>query len=95
MRRGADRAGDAGAGTGARYTGVSGRPLPAVSCVVIVQPLKSVPRHAVERARRRRCPTPVVYCNCAGEQVPLIEVRRRPLGVEVRQSCAIADAARC
>ena len=47
-------------GTDARYTGDSGRPLPAVSWPVTVHPLKSVPRKPSSNAPPPM-PIPVVY----------------------------------
>ena len=43
--------------TDVRYTGVSGRPLPAVSALVIVQPLRSDPRGPSSEP----APAPLVY----------------------------------
>ena len=70
--------------TDVRYTGVSGRPLPAVSWLVIVQPFQERSFEPVDAACRPPTPTPVVYWNCAVDQMTLIEVRRGPLGVEIQ-----------
>ena len=62
---------------------MSGRPLPAVSWLVTVQPLRSVALHAVEQRAAADADAGRVL-NLRGQQMPLIEVRRRPLGVEVQ-----------
>ena len=50
--------------TDVRYTGVSGRPLPALSAAVTVQPFNNVP-FKPSSSVPPPTPTPVVYWNCA------------------------------
>ena len=81
-------------GTDVRYTGVSGRPLPAVSWLVIVQPRKNFADRAVQRPAAADADAAGVL-HLRGQQVTLIEVRRRPLGVEIAPVLRDRRSARC
>ena len=70
-------------GTGTRNTGVSGRPLPVVSCATNVQSFSSRPRKP-STSDPPAMPAPVVYCACAVDLVPLVERRAPVLGVQVQ-----------
>ena len=80
-------------GTEVSTIGVSGRPLPALSWLVIVHPLKSAPFTPVEQRPAGDTDAGRVL-KLRRHEMTLIEIRRRPFGVEIQPILGDGAAAR-